>query len=112
MVKNYVPDRGDLVWLNFDPTKGHEQTGVRPAIVLTPTSFNDLNGLMLACPVTSKIKGYPFEVRVEGIKIDGVVLADQLRCIDWKARGVKFIEKTPMHSLSQVQEIIKLLIAG
>lgn len=90
MVKRYVPDRGDVVWLNFTPQAGHEQARHRPALVLSPASYNGKTGLMLCCPITGQIKGYPFEVAVEGeVGVSGVVLADQVKSLDWRARQAK-----------------------
>ena len=84
MVKRYIPERGDLVWLNFTPQAGHEQAGPRPAVVLSPSGYNGKTGLMLCCPITSRVKGYPFEVAVEGVTgITGVILADQIKSLDW-----------------------------
>lgn len=92
----YVPDRGDLVWLDFNPRAGHEQAGSRPALVLSPRAYNGKVGLALFCPVTSQIKGYPFEVRVFSVQgVSGVVLADQIKSLDWKARRIKRIAKAP-----------------
>lgn len=85
--KGYIPDRGDLVWLAFDPQAGHEQAGHRPALVLSPVAYNRATGLALMCPVTTRIKGYPFEVSLpKGLGISGVVLSDQVKCLDWRAR--------------------------
>jgi len=85
--KAYVPDRGDLVWLEFNPQAGHEQAGHRPALVLSPKAYNQATGLALMCPITSKEKGYPFETALpDGLKISGVVLADQIKSLDWRAR--------------------------
>ena len=85
--RKYVPDRGDIVWLQFTPQAGHEQAGHRPALVLSPASYNRRSGLMLCCPITSRVKGYPFEVALgEGEDLAGVVLADQVKSLDWKAR--------------------------
>ena len=93
MVTTYIPERGELVWLEFQPQVGHEQSGRRPALVLSPRSYNDKVGLMIACPITSKSKGYPFEVRLPiGLSISGVVLSDQIKSMDWKARQVSLIE--------------------
>jgi mRNA interferase MazF len=89
MVDSYIPDRGDIVWLNFSPQQGHEQTGIRPALILSPKNYNQSSKLMLTCPITSKIKQYPFEVRVRAKKIDGVVLADQVKNDDWSARNIR-----------------------
>ena len=83
----YVPDRGDIVWLQFNPQAGHEQAGHRPALVLSPASYNRRSGLMLCCPMTSQRKGYPFEVVIEvDTDHESVVLADQVKSLDWKVR--------------------------
>ena len=83
----YVPDRGDIVWLQFNPQAGHEQAGHRPALVLSPASYNRRSGLMLCCPMTSQMKGYPFEVLIASdADRDSVVLADQVKSLDWKVR--------------------------
>lgn len=90
MVRPYVPERGDLVWLNFTPQAGHEQAGQRPALVLSPATYNGKTGLMLCCPITSQVKGYPFEVAVEGEGgVAGVILADQIKSLDWRARQAR-----------------------
>ena len=100
----YYPDRGDVVWLDFDPQLGHEQAGKRPAIVFSPSEYNRKVGLALIFPITSQIKGYPFEVRIKLEKIDGVVLSDQIKNLDWKARKIKYIEKAPEEILEEVKE--------
>lgn len=84
----YVPERGDIVWLSFDPQAGHEQAGHRPALVLSPKAYNAKSGLMLCCPLTTKIKGYPFEVSINGPS-PSVALADQVKSLDWRARNAK-----------------------
>lgn len=89
MMAVYVPNRGDVVWLHFSPQAGHEQAGHRPALVLSPIHYNRASGLMLCCPITSKIKGYPFEVPVKAGAVDGVALTDQVKSLDWAARGAK-----------------------
>jgi mRNA interferase MazF len=90
----YVPERGDLVWVSLDPQSGHEQKGRRPVLVLSPAAYNGVVGLFLICPVTSKSKGYPFEVLLEsGGEIEGVVLADQVKSLDWRVRNAAFIER-------------------
>jgi mRNA interferase MazF len=100
---SYVPERGDVIWLNFDPQAGHEQAGKRPAFVLSPATYNRKVGLALLCPVTNKIKGYPFEVNIpEGLKITGTVLSDQIKSLDWKARNATFICKMPEEIIEQV----------
>ncbi len=106
----YVPGRGDIVWLNFNPQAGHEQAGKRPAIVLSPKAYNVKTGLIIACPITSRIKGYPFEVRVVGKKLDGVILSDQVKSLDWKVRAVQLIEQADAEIISEVQAKLLLLI--
>jgi mRNA interferase MazF len=99
----YAPDAGELIWINFDPQAGHEQAGRRPALILSPKSYNHKSGLALACPVTSQIKGYPFEVPVPaGCGVSGVILADQLKSVDWKARRAEQIGRVPDPTLEDV----------
>ena len=99
----YVPDRGDLIWLSFDPQAGREQAGRRPALVLSPGTYNGRTRLALACPITSQVKGYPFEVRLPpGLPISGVVLADHLRSIDWQARRADPIGVAPPSIIDEV----------
>jgi mRNA interferase MazF len=107
--KKYIPDKGDIVWLNFDPQKGREQAGTRPALVLSSKLYNK-TGLMISCPITSKIKGYPFEVLIEVGKIKGAILTDQIRSLDWQARGLQFISKTPIDLQNRVINRILLLL--
>jgi mRNA interferase MazF len=109
---SYVPERGDLVWLSFDPRAGHEQAGRRPALVLSPAAYNAKSGLMLACPITSRVKGYPFEVALpSGLPIAGVVLADQIRSLDWAARRAEKAGEVPKGVLAEVVERIGLLLS-
>ena len=99
----YVPDSGDLVWLTLDPQAGHEQGGRRPALVLSPRIYNLKSGLALVCPITNQAKGYPFEVSVpSGCGVTGVVLADQLKSLDWKARQAAKIGRLPADALQDV----------
>jgi mRNA interferase MazF len=92
----YVPERGDVVWLQFDPQAGHEQAGHRPALVLSPSAYNRRSGLMLCCPITSRVKGYPFEVALAGKRdLAGVVLADQVKSLDWRARRARKKDMAP-----------------
>jgi mRNA interferase MazF len=89
-MSGYVPSRGDLVWLEFNPQAGHEQAGHRPAFVASPVEYNRKVGLALLCPITNQIKGYPFEVVLPaGLKVRGAVLADQVKSLDWKARNAR-----------------------
>jgi mRNA interferase MazF len=99
----YVPDRGDLVWLEFTPQAGSEQRGRRPALVISPKAYNGKVGLALFCPITSKIKGYPFEVLLpDGYSVGGVILSDQLKSLDWRTRKAKFIERISSDLLAMV----------
>ncbi len=107
----YVPERGDAVWLDFDPQAGHEQAGRRPAIVVSPAAYNQKIGLALFCPITNQIKGYPFEVSIpKNSKVKGVVLSDQIRNLDWQARNVKFIAKLPDSVIDDVLKKVKTLL--
>ena len=91
VIENYVPSRGDIVWMNFTPQTGHEQAGHRPALVVSPREYNAITSLALCCPITSQVKGYPFEVALPAdLSINGVVLADQIKSLDWKARRARF----------------------
>jgi mRNA interferase MazF len=111
LTNRYVPSRGDLVYLDFDPTKGHEQRGHRPAFVLSPRSYNAKSSLALFMPITKQQKGYPFEVLLPPeLQIQGVILADQIKCLDWKVRGVQFVESVPESVVEEVQAKIELLI--
>lgn len=108
----YIPDRGDIVWLEFDPQAGHEQAGRRPAIVLSPKAYNDRTGLMLCCPVTSKIKGYSFEELIpDGLPISGAALTDQIRNLDWKARNARFVVKLSPETMQRILQKSKTLLA-
>jgi len=110
MVEKYIPERGDIVWLNFTPGSGHEQKGKRPAVVISPKGYNEKVGLGLFCPITSKIKNYPFEVRIESGKIDGVILADQIKSLDWKTREIEFITKETSEKVNEIIDKISVLI--
>ncbi len=108
--QRYVPAAGDLVWTSFDPQTGHEQAGRRPALVLSPASYNGKVGLALACPVTSQVKGYPFEVSLTSKRVRGVVLADQIRSLDWRARQFTFIERAAEETVTTVKELLETLL--
>ncbi|QND54890.1 endoribonuclease MazF (plasmid) [Phyllobacterium sp. 628] len=97
----YVPDAGDIVWLHFNPQAGHEQAGHRPAVVLSPTSYNGKTSLMLCCPMTTQIKGYPFEVLIAGER-PGAVLADQIKSLDWRVRRATFKGKISATELAEI----------
>ena len=96
----YYPDRGDAVWLNFSRKEGHEQSSRRPAFVASPKSYNEKVGLGLFCPITSQIKGYPFEVVIPaGMSISGVILSDRIKSVDWKVRDARVICKLPVSTI-------------
>jgi len=105
----YVPDVGDIVWLDFDPQTGHEQAGNRPAIVLSPSSYNAKTGLMVCCPITSKIKGHPFEVAISG-HIPNVALSDQVKSLDWRIRQAKFKAKAQASEMTEIRQKIAALL--
>ena len=105
----YVPDAGDIVWLSFDPQAGHEQAGHRPALVLSPARYNGPRGMMICCPMTSRIKGYPFEV-VESDDPPGAVLADEVRSLDWRARNATRKGRLSPAALAEVQAKIRALL--
>lgn len=99
----WIPDRGDLVWLTFDPQAGREQAGRRPALVLSPGSYNSKTGLSLMCPITSHQKGYPFEVPLPGdMPVQGCVLADHLKSVDWQERQAAFIGRVRPELLAEI----------
>ena len=102
-MRGYVPDAGDLVWLTFHPQAGREQSGRRPALVLSPASYNRKSELALVCPVTSKVKSYPFEVALPpGLPVSGMILADQLKSLDWSERRAEFIANAGRDLLEDV----------
>ena len=111
MVKNkYIPKRGDIVWLDFDSTKGHEQKGRRPAFVLSSGKYNKRIGLALFCPITSVAKTYPFEIPLVSDNINGVILSDQIKSFDWNKRNLKFISKTRKDIVLEVVKKVITLI--
>jgi mRNA interferase MazF len=106
-----IINRGDVVWLNFDPQEGHEQAGRRPALVLSPAEYNRKSGLAIVCPITNKIKGHAFEVVVpDGVGVTGCVLADQVKTVDWDARLAEFHCRMPDIVVSDVLDLIGLLL--
>lgn len=110
--KGYVPKRGDAVWLAFDPQAGHEQAGRRPAVVLSPEAYNGKVGLAVFCPITSQKKGYPFEVNIpDGLKVSGVVLADQVKSLDWRARDATLICALPARTITEALEKLGALLS-
>ncbi len=110
MPKRYIPERGDIVWTDFNPAAGHEQMGKRPAIVLSPSIFNKKILLALVAPITSRVRGHGFEVPLKGKKISGVVLCQQVKTIDFVERGVQFAEKAPDNVIREVLAKVKAIV--
>ena len=108
--RHYVPDAGDIVWLAFDPQAGHEQAGHRPAVVLSSSAYNGKIGLMVCCPLSTRIKGYPFEVAVQVDGQPGVILSDQVKSLDWRARQAKKKGTVSEEALVEVRAKIKALL--
>lgn len=106
----YVPDEGDIVWLNFTPQSGHEQAGRRPAVVLSPKAYNQRAGLIVCVPITNQIKGYPFEVALSGSGATGVALADQIKSLDWQARHAERKGKATAAELAEIKAKVKALL--
>jgi mRNA interferase MazF len=99
----YIPERGDVVWVNLNPQAGHEQTGRRPCVVLSPSSYNGRVGLAVFCPITNQVKGYPFEVIVpDGLAVTGAALSDQLKSLDWRARNVEYACCLPRNTVTEI----------
>ncbi len=107
----YIPDRGDIVWLNFNPQTGHEQRGKRPALILSPKIYNEKTSLCICLPITSKVKGYPFEVALPpDIPIGGVILSDQIKNLDFRAREISFVCKVAHDTINVVQRNVMALV--
>lgn len=107
----YIPDRGDVIWLNFDPQAGHEQAGRRPALVISPAAYNGKVGLAILCPITTQVKGYPFEVKIpDSLPASGVVLADQVKNLDWRIRQAEWFCTLPEATVQQVQKRLGKLL--
>lgn len=108
---NYVPDRGHIIWLSFNPQAGREQAGRRPALVLSPALYNDRSALAIVCPITSQVKGYPFEVPLpDNLNVTGVVLADHIKSLDWRMRNAEFINSVSEQLVSEVLEKLNTLL--
>lgn len=111
VARRYVPERGDIVWLDFEPVRGHEQGGKRPALVVSRNIYNAKTGLVLVCPITSRSKGYGFEVALAASgSIQGVVLADQVRTLDWRSRHATYIESVDTVIIDEVEVKLRALI--
>jgi mRNA interferase MazF len=112
MAQARAPQRGDVVWITLHPQAGHEQAGRRPAVVLSPLAYNEKVGLAIFCPVTSQVKGYPFEVQIpEGLAVTGVVLADQIKSLDWRARNAERMCTLPAEVMTEILGKLNVLLA-
>ncbi len=113
MVKGegYAPERGDVVWITLNPQAGHEQAGRRPAVVLSPGAYNARVGLAILCPITNQVKGYPFEVQIPaGLPVTGVILADQVKSLDWRARDAEQMCVLPEETMAEVLQKVWVLL--
>ena len=107
----YIPERGDVVWITFNPQAGHEQAGRRPALILSPLAYNGKVGLAILCPVTSQVKSYPFEVLIpDGLPIRGAILSDQVKSLDWRVRGAEWVCKLPDITVDEVLQKLNTLL--
>jgi len=108
----YIPQCGDIVWITLNPQAGHEQSGRRPAVVLSPGSYNNKTGLAIFCPVTSQIKGYPFEVLLpDSLPVEGAILSDQLKSLDWRDRNAELLCSLPVSTISEVLQKLNTLLS-
>ncbi|MFQ5593613.1 MAG: endoribonuclease MazF [Anaerolineae bacterium] len=111
--QTYIPRRGDAVWVSLNPQAGHEQAGRRPAVVLSPAAYNGKVGLAILCPITNQRKGYPFEVLIPvGLPVTGVILADQVKSLDWHARNAEFVCALPAATVAEVLQKLAALLSG
>ena len=112
MPARFVPARGDVVWVTLNPRTGHEQAGRRPALVVSPQAYNGRVGLAVLCPITSQVKGYPFEVAVPpGLKVAGAILSDQVKSLDWRARRARLLCRLPRRTTGEVLAKLALLLS-
>lgn len=111
MAKKYIPKRGDIVWTDFTPASGHEQLGKRPALVLSPEPFNKTVMLAMVAPITSRVRGHSFEVPFEGKKVSGVILCQQVKMIDFTARGIQFAERAPKEAVSDALAKVRAILS-
>lgn len=110
--KSYTPNRRDIIWIDFNPTRGHEQSNVRPALVLSEKAYNKKTHLAVVCPITSQIKGHNFEVPINELKVTGAILSDHVRSLDWSTRNVRFIQKASIGVFNEVEEKLSTLLFG
>ncbi len=107
----YIPDQGDVVWIDMNPKAGHEQEGRRPAVVLSPSAYNGKVGLAILCPITNRVKGYPFEVLIPpGLDVTGAILSDQVKNLDWRTRKVEYICTLPGVTITEVLQKLNTLL--
>ena len=108
----YIPQCGDIVWITLNPQAGREQSGRRPAAVLSPGSYNNKTGLAIFCPITSQIKGYPFEVLLpDGLPVEGAILSDQVKSLDWRVRNAELLFSLPVSTISEVLQKLNTLLS-
>ena len=111
MPRGYAPKRGEVVWLEFNPQTGHEQAGRRPALVVSPEAYNRKVGLALMCPITNRVKGYPYEVLLpSGLEVSGAILSDQVKSLDWRARRARTISDAPVEVTEEVLAKLRTLV--
>ena len=110
MKESFVPDVGDVLWMRLSPTSGHEQSGHRPVLTITPVAYNAKRGLLICCPITSRVGGYPFEVAIETDGISGVVIADQVKSVDWQARGARLAGRASVEVTLEVRAKLGALL--
>ena len=110
MREGFVPEVGDVLWMSLSPTSGHEQSGHRPVLTLTPAAYNAKRGLLICCPITSRVGGYPFEVAIETDGISGVVIADQVKSVDWQARGARLAGRASVEVTLEVRAKLGALL--
>jgi len=109
-IRRYIPKRGDIVWVDFDPSSGHEQAGTRPAIILSEHPFNKIIGLALVAPITSRVRGHGFEVALSGKKVSGVILCQQIKTMDYDERRLSYIEKAPQDVIDEVLNKVRAIV--
>ena len=112
MAERYIPDRGDIVWISLNPQAGHEQAGRRPALVISPVQYNRKAGLAVLCPITSQVKGYPFEVLLPaGLSVGGVILSDQVKSLDWQERRAELVCRLAKGAILEVLGKLSALLS-
>lgn len=109
---NYIPRRGDVVWISLNPQAGHEQSGRRPAVILSPQNYNNKVGLAILCPITNQVKGYPFEVLIPPeLPVSGAILSDQVKSLDWRTRNAELICTLPSEIILEVLQKLNTILS-